>query len=141
MDRITMDRRVRWGTPCVRDTGITVAYVVALDRAGLTLDRILDSCPELTTADVDDALAWFGCWGPDGLGPQPPDPGHEHPHVEVDPDIQGGYPVITGTRITVDAVLGLWEEGCAIDEILDELPGLTAEDVADAVAYDLDARR
>jgi len=141
MDRITMDVRVRWGTPCIRDTGVTVAHVVALERAGLDRDRILDSCPELSAADVDDALAWYACWGPDGLGPQPPDPGCGHPRIAVDPDVQGGYPVIAGTRITVDAVLGLWEDGCSIEEILEELPGLTAGDVADAIAYDLDARR
>ena len=141
MDRITMDVRVRWGTPCVRDTAITVAHVVALQRAGLGLDQILDSCPELTAADVSDALRWCDHWGDDALGPHPPEPGGRHPHIDVDPDVQGGYPVIAGTRVTVDAVLGLWEEGCTIGQILDELPDLTPDDVAAALAYDIDARR
>ena len=56
MDRITIDPRVRWGTPCVRDTGITVAHVVALDRAGFSARPHPRACPELTTADVDEAL-------------------------------------------------------------------------------------
>ena len=139
MQRITVDPRIRWGTPCLRDTGTSVAHVVALDRAGLSLDRILDVCPELTVSDVDAALEWHACFGDGGLGPQPPEPGVGHPRIAVDPDVQGGYPVIAGTRITVDAVLGLWEEGLSVDEILDEFPDLDATDVEDAVAYDLDA--
>ena len=139
MQRITVDPRVRWGTPCLRDTGTSVAHVVALDRAGLSLDRILDSCPDLTVADVDAALDWHACFGDVGLGPQPPEPGPSHPRIVVDPDVQGGYPIIAGTRITVDAVLGMWEEGLSVEEILDEFPDLDAADVEDAVAYDLDA--
>jgi uncharacterized protein (DUF433 family) len=70
----------------------------------------------------------------------PPEPGPEHPHVAVDPDIQGGYPVVAGTRVTVDAVVGMWEEGFGVEEILDEYPDLTIEDIDDALAYDVDAR-
>jgi uncharacterized protein (DUF433 family) len=139
VNRITVDARVRWGTPCLGDTGTSVAHVVALDRAGFTLDRILDACPELTTADVEDALEWYELFGEPGLGPQPPDPGPDHPRIAVDPDVQGGYPVIAGTRITVDAVLGLWEEGLRVEEILDEYPELVAADIEDAVSYDLRA--
>ena len=139
MDRITVDVRVRWGTPCVRDTGTSVAHIVALDRAGFSLDRILDACPELTLGDIDAAFAWYQRFGEPGLAPQPPEPGVIHPRVAVDADVQGGYPVIAGTRITVDAILGLWEEGLSVDEILDEYPDLVAADVEDAVAYDLDA--
>ncbi len=139
MDRITVDVRVRWGTPCLGETGTSVAHVIALDRAGFTLDRILDACPELTTADVEDALEWYDHFGDPGLAPQPPEPGPDHPRVAVDPEIQSGYPVIAGTRITVDAVLGLWEDGLSVEEILDEFPQLVAEDVHDAVAYDLEA--
>jgi uncharacterized protein (DUF433 family) len=139
MQRITVDPRVRWGTPCLRDTGTSVAHVVALDRAGLSLDRILNACPDLTVADVDAALDWHACFGDAGLGPQPPEPGPRHPRIAVDPDVQGGYPIIAGTRITVDAVLGMWEEGLSVEEILDEFPDLDAADVDDAVAYDLDA--
>jgi len=89
MQRITVDPRVRWGTPCLRDTGTSVAHVVALDRAGLSLDRILDSCPDLTVADVDAALDWHACFGDVGLGPQPPEPGPSHPRIAVEefPDL------------------------------------------------------
>jgi uncharacterized protein (DUF433 family) len=140
MDRITTDLRVRWGTPCLRDTGISVAHVIALRREGLAPDEILERCPELTAEDVEAALRWYRHSFDRGLLPRPPEPRPAHPRVAVDPDIQGGYPVVTGTRITVDAVVGMWEEGFGVEEILDEYPDLTVEDVEDALAYDLDAR-
>jgi uncharacterized protein (DUF433 family) len=140
MDRITTDICVRWGTPCLRDTGIAVAFVIALQAEGLATGEILEHCPALTTDDVDAAAGWYRQFGEWGLLPSPPDPLPDHPRVSVDPHVQGGYPVIAGTRVTVDAVAGLWEDGFDIEEILEEFPDLTVEDVEDALAYDLDAR-
>jgi uncharacterized protein (DUF433 family) len=140
MDRITIDPRVRWGMPCVRGTGTTVAQIVRLQRQGLPPDAILERCPELTAGDVDAALHWHARYGDEGLRPTPPDPGPAHPCISVDPEVQGGYPVIAGTRVTVDAVVGLWEDGFSLEEVLDEFPDLTADDVEDALSYDLDAR-
>jgi uncharacterized protein (DUF433 family) len=140
MDRITTDICVRWGTPCLRDTGITVAYVIALQAEGLATGDILEHCPGLLTADVDAALAWYREFGEWGLLPSPPDPLPDHPRICVDPHIQGGYPVIAGTRVPVDAIAGLWEDGFGLEEILEEYPDLTVADVDDALGYDLDAR-
>jgi uncharacterized protein (DUF433 family) len=134
--RITIDPRVRWGTPCLRDTAISVAHVVALHGAGHSDDEITAACPPLTGDDVAAALAWAARRGPDALAPRPPAPGRHHPNIVVDRSIQGGVPTIRGTRITVDAVLGMWEHGFSVAEILDDYPGLTAEDVHDALAYD-----
>ncbi len=140
MDRVTIDVRVRWGAPCLRDTGTGVARVIALRREGATREAVLEACPELTAADLDAAFEWYDHFGEPGLWPCPPSPLPRHPRVAVDPQVQGGYPVVAGTRVPVDAVVGLWEEGFDVDEILNEYPDLTAEDVEDALAYDLDAR-
>ena len=140
MDRVTVDVRVQWGAPCLRGTGTTVARVLTLHRRGATRDEILDACPGLTAADVEDAFEWYDRFGEPGLLPCPPSPEPHHPRVAVDPDVQGGYPVVRGTRVPVDAVVGLWEEGFTVGEIRNEYPDLTAEDVEDALAYDLDAR-
>ena len=140
MDRITTDIQVRWAAPCLRDTGISVAHVIALQRSGLGDDDILEQCPSLTATDIAAAAAWYERYGDRGLLPTPPDPLPGHPRISVDPDIQGGYPVIAGSRVTVDAVVGMWEDGFGVEDILDEFPDLTAEDVDDALAYDLDAR-
>ena len=136
MSPVSSDPTFRWGTPFIAGTDITVARVVALHAAG----ELADLCPELTPADVADALAFFDAEGPAGLRPRPPAPGDRHPRVTVDPDIQGGFPVISGTRVTVDAVAGLWEAGATLDEIMEDYPGLTMEDVLGALAYDREAR-
>ena len=135
-ERVTIDPRIRWGTPCVRGSDVSVAHVLALHGAGRTVGQIAEACPPLSTEDVTAALDWAARRGPDALGPRPPAPGRRHPNIVVDRSVQGGLPTIRGTRVTVDAVLGMWEDGFTIDQILDEYPGLTADDVEDALAYD-----
>ena len=49
--------------------------------------------------------------------------------IEVDPAVMVGKPIIRGTRLTVEYVLGLLAHGTTIDEILGEYPGLTVEDI------------
>ncbi len=55
--------------------------------------------------------------------------------IEIDPEVMLGKPVIRGTRITVEIVLEKIAAGCPIQEILDEYPRLTRDDVLAAVAY------
>jgi uncharacterized protein (DUF433 family) len=45
LDRGTIDVQVRWGAPCLRDTGTSVARVITLRRQGAIRDGILDACP------------------------------------------------------------------------------------------------
>ncbi|MDM8517970.1 DUF433 domain-containing protein [Desulfobacterales bacterium HSG16] len=49
--------------------------------------------------------------------------------ITVDPEIMVGKPVIKGTRLTVEYVLGLLAHGSSIEEILDEYEGLVTEDI------------
>lgn len=49
--------------------------------------------------------------------------------IAVDPQVMVGKPVIRGTRITVQFVLGLMASGQSIGEILSEYEGLAREDV------------
>ncbi|GAC1313498.1 MAG: hypothetical protein NVSMB12_05280 [Acidimicrobiales bacterium] len=137
---ITSDPAYRWGTPCVRDTGITAAYVISLRRSGWDTRRILESCPRLTAADVDAVDAWHAEFGDAALGPQLPPPGPDHPRIAVDPDIQSGYPVVNGTRITVDALCGLRDAGFTAAQILAEYPQITSEDLQAAFAFDAEVR-
>jgi uncharacterized protein (DUF433 family) len=46
-----------------------------------------------------------------------------------------GKPVIRGTRISVEHVIGLLAEGASVDEILRNYPHLTADDVAACLRY------
>ncbi|MBS3753743.1 MAG: DUF433 domain-containing protein [Anaerolineales bacterium] len=50
-------------------------------------------------------------------------------HIEVDPDVMVGKPVIKGTRLSVEYVLGLLAQGATHDEIIKEYPGVTEEDI------------
>lgn len=49
--------------------------------------------------------------------------------IRVDPQVMAGKPVIGGTRLTVEYVLGLLARGATPREILDEYDGLTDEDI------------
>ena len=48
--------------------------------------------------------------------------------IVINPNIMLGKPVIQGTRLTVQYILGLLAHGATTDEILSEYDGLTRED-------------
>lgn len=49
--------------------------------------------------------------------------------ITLNPKIMVGKPVIKGTRLTVEYILGLLAHGTTVTEILDEYEGLTQEDI------------
>lgn len=49
--------------------------------------------------------------------------------ITLNPKVMVGKPVIKGTRLTVEFILGLLAHGATINEILDEYEGLTREDI------------
>jgi len=51
------------------------------------------------------------------------------------PRILGGKPVVEGTRMSVDQILGLIAKGMTVQAIVRSYPVLTAADVRGAVAY------
>jgi uncharacterized protein (DUF433 family) len=61
--------------------------------------------------------------------------------ITVDPDTMGGMPCIRGLRIPVATVVAMVADGLTVAEIIDELPDLTAEDVAEALRYAAEAMR
>jgi uncharacterized protein (DUF433 family) len=54
--------------------------------------------------------------------------------VVIDPSIRSGHPVIRGTRVPVDVVVGRVAAGMAIPAIADEY-GITEQDVYNALGY------
>jgi uncharacterized protein (DUF433 family) len=56
------------------------------------------------------------------------------PRIVVDPEIRTGRPVIRGTRVPVDVVVGQMAAGLTADEVADEY-GITRDDVLAALAY------
>lgn len=49
--------------------------------------------------------------------------------ITLNPKVMVGKPVIRGTRLTVEYILGLFAQGATSTEILDEYEGLTLEDL------------
>jgi uncharacterized protein (DUF433 family) len=47
-------------------------------------------------------------------------------HIVSDPEILAGKPVVGGTRLAVDFILGLFASGWTEDQIRDEYPQLTS---------------
>lgn len=59
----------------------------------------------------------------------------EHFYVVTDDQILSGEPIIRETRTPVRAVVELWRQGLAPEEIPDHLPHLRLAQVFDALSY------
>ena len=65
----------------------------------------------------------------------------EHPRIVLDPQVLTGKPVVRGTRLSVDFVIGLMADGWSERDILKNYPGLAREDIAACLAYARDHLR
>ena len=59
--------------------------------------------------------------------------------IEIDPKVLVGKPIIRGTRIAVEHVIELLAEGWTEKQILENYPGLCADDIRAAVHYAAEA--
>lgn len=55
--------------------------------------------------------------------------------IEIDPEVRFGRPVIKGTRITVYDILGWLAAGQSHQEILEDFPQLTNDQILACLAY------
>lgn len=56
-------------------------------------------------------------------------------HIILDPGILGGKPVIEGTRLSIEHILGLLARNMSHREIVEAYPVLTVEDVNGVLKY------
>ena len=56
-------------------------------------------------------------------------------HITSDPDVLTGKPIIKGTRLSVEHILGLLENGWSETDILKSYPNLNSEDVRACIRY------
>ncbi len=56
-------------------------------------------------------------------------------HIVSTPEVICGKPRIDGTRISVALILGYLAAGSTMDEIINEFPGLTREQIAACLGY------
>ena len=57
------------------------------------------------------------------------------PRIVIHPDICNGQPMVEGTRITVHTVLEFLAAGDSVQDVLEEYPALTEDDVRACIAY------
>lgn len=55
--------------------------------------------------------------------------------IQTDPAVCHGRPCIRGTRIMVSVILDNLAEGLSAEEIIEEYPSLTIEDIRAAIRY------
>ena len=55
--------------------------------------------------------------------------------IIADPEILGGKPVVEGTRLSVEHILGLLASGMSNQEIIADYPDLSEESIRAVLAY------
>lgn len=55
--------------------------------------------------------------------------------IIIDPNVCNGRPTLEGTRITAQTVLEFLSAGDSIEDVLEEFPSLSREDVLACLAY------
>jgi uncharacterized protein (DUF433 family) len=59
----------------------------------------------------------------------------QHSRIMLDPEILAGKPVVAGTRLAVEFIIGLMAEGWSENDILQNYPGLSHDDIIACLAY------
>jgi uncharacterized protein (DUF433 family) len=62
-------------------------------------------------------------------------------HIGTDPDVLVGKPAVRGTRISAEFLLRLFAAGWSREQVLEDYPHLTPEDLAAVFAFAADAVR
>jgi uncharacterized protein (DUF433 family) len=55
--------------------------------------------------------------------------------IEINPEVCNGRPIVRGTRVGVETVLGYLGAGDSIDDVLSAHPRLVREDVLASIEY------
>ncbi|MGO9485142.1 MAG: DUF433 domain-containing protein [Rhodomicrobium sp.] len=58
-----------------------------------------------------------------------------HARITLDPAVLAGKPVIKGTRLAVDFIIGLLADGWSEADILQNYPGIVHDDITACLAY------
>ncbi len=59
----------------------------------------------------------------------------EHPRISLAPDVLAGKPVVRGTRLAVEFVIGLMADGWSEADILANYTNVTHDDIIACLAY------
>jgi uncharacterized protein (DUF433 family) len=53
--------------------------------------------------------------------------------IHIDPEILGGTPVFSGTRVPIESLFDHLEEGVSLDEFLDDFPTVAREQAVEVL--------
>ena len=140
---ITVEPGKRYGKHCIRDLPITVGDVLGQFAAGMSEEEVLNHFPDLTGKDIKACLAFAAARERRGVTAPPDMPTvNDYSHIiTIEPGKRFGRPCIRGMRITVYDILEWLAGGMAYEEILDEFPDLTIEDILASIAFVADPKR
>ena len=140
---ITSEPGKRYGRHCIRDLQVTVGDVLGLLAGGKPEDELLRDFPGLTSEDIKACLAFAAARERRGVTAPPDMPSvNDYSHIiTIEPAKRFGRPCIRGMRITVYDILEWLAGGMAYEEILDEFPELTIEDILASIAFVADPKR
>jgi uncharacterized protein (DUF433 family) len=65
----------------------------------------------------------------------------EHPRIRLDPNVLGGKPVVRGTRLSVEFVIGLLADDWTEAQLVANYPDLTRADLSACRAWRRNAAR
>lgn len=60
------------------------------------------------------------------------------PYITSSPDVAGGKPIVQGTRLTVEFVLGLFAAGWTSAQVLENYPTLNVDALRAVFAYSVE---
>ena len=140
---ITVEPGKRYGKHCIRDLPVTVGDVLEQLAAGMSEAEILHHFPDLTEKDIKACLAFAaarerrGVTAPPGMASV-----NDYSHIiTIEPGKRSGQPCVRGIRMTVYDILEYLAGGMAYEEILDDFPDLTIDDILASIAFVADRKR
>jgi uncharacterized protein (DUF433 family) len=130
---IEADPKIMVGKPVIKGTRITVEHILEEMSGGMTIDDLLDAHPHITRQDVQAALRFAAeSVRYDRVYPARQE---QEPLIISNPNVMVGKPVIWGTRITVDLILQKLAAGQMVEQILEDYPHLSREDIKAALEF------
>ncbi len=140
---ITIEPGKRYGKHCIRDLSVTVGDVLGLLAGGKPEEELLQDFPGLTSEDIKACLAFAAARERRGVTAPPDMPSvNDYSHIiTIEPGKRSGQPCIRGMRMTVYDILEYLAGGMAYEEILDDFPELTIEDILASIAFVADRKR
>jgi uncharacterized protein (DUF433 family) len=166
-DCITVEPGKMGGRACIRGMRITVGLVLSFIAGGATIEEIRADYPDLNEDDFRQALA-YAASRVAAVDPAPlfeaaslsggtteggrrgelviPLPIAEEAgrapwqeRIGRDPAVLGGKPVLRGTRLAVDFILGLMGDGWTERDVIPAYPAVTREDIGACIDFACDA--